>query len=164
MRTLVLAVLLLGTAPAFAQEPVGCDKFKWPVERERAALSAPNLPKLGGGADTSTPAAATLALLPLADAGLPKPPERDQKPGTFAGFVRIASVAAGLYTVSLSDPGWVDVVQDGSYLKPKGFSGVTGCDGIHKTMKFDLAAGPATIQISGVAKNTINLAIMPAAN
>jgi hypothetical protein len=43
MRALLLTgLLLLGVAPAWAaEEPNGCDKFKWPIERERAALTAP---------------------------------------------------------------------------------------------------------------------------
>jgi hypothetical protein len=36
--TLLIALTLLSAAPAFAaQEPSGCDKFKWPIEHERAA-------------------------------------------------------------------------------------------------------------------------------
>jgi len=37
---LALIALLLAT-PAFAQEPVGCDKFKWPLDRERTMLANP---------------------------------------------------------------------------------------------------------------------------
>jgi hypothetical protein len=108
--------------------------------------------------------AANVALRPLTEAGLPMPPERGPKDGTFAGFVRIPNVTAGLYTVSLSEQGWIDVVQGGNYLKPKGFSGVSGCEGIHKTMKFDLVTGPVTVQLSGIAKDAVNLVILPAAN
>ena len=39
----------------------------------------------------------------------------------------------------------VDVVQDGHFLKPKAFSGATDCDGIRKTMKFELAASPFVV-------------------
>jgi hypothetical protein len=30
--------------------------------------------------------------------------------------------------VTLSDYAWIDAIQNDAYLKPKGFSGVTGCD------------------------------------
>ncbi len=33
---LFIAATLLAAAPALAQEPVGCDKFKWPLDHERA--------------------------------------------------------------------------------------------------------------------------------
>ena len=33
-KPLLVALLLLGAAPAWAaEEPSGCDKFKWPIER-----------------------------------------------------------------------------------------------------------------------------------
>lgn len=163
-QRLALVVLLFGTSTAFAEEPVGCDKFKWPVDLERAALSTASQQKVASGADVTTVAAVSLSLKPLAEAGLPKPPERAPKDGTFAAFVRVPNVDAGLYTVSLSEPGWVDVVQNGNYLKPNGFSGVNGCAGIHKVMKFNLTTGPVTVQVSGVAKDTVNLVILPAAN
>ena len=53
MRTAVLlALALLGAAPAWAaEEPSGCDKFKWPIERERAALTAPDRAKLASGGE-----------------------------------------------------------------------------------------------------------------
>lgn len=159
-----LAAALLAAAPAWAQDPVGCDNFKWPVARERAALTAPDLPQLppGGNFPLGPQAAARLALQPSRDAKLPNPPERAPKPGTFSGFTTLAALpAAGLYSISISVYAWVDVIQNGEYLKPKGFSGVTGCDGMRKTMKFMLAAGPATIQISGVQDPFIDIAVMP---
>jgi hypothetical protein len=39
------------------------------------------------------------------------------KEGTFARFVRIETLPnAGLYTIGLSSGGWVDAVQNGSFL------------------------------------------------
>ena len=90
------------------------------------------------------------ALVAPADAKLPTPPERAPKEGTFAGFASIKTAPkAGLYTISLSSGGWVDVVQDGHFLKPMAFSGATDCDGIRKTMKYELSASPFVLQISG---------------
>ena len=34
--TFVLFALCVSAAPALAQEPAGCDKFKWPLDKERA--------------------------------------------------------------------------------------------------------------------------------
>jgi len=165
-RFTVVVVALLGASSASAQEPVGCDNFKWPVTRERAALAQSDAPKLASGGDLGAPLPRTvvLDLQPAADAKLPTPPERAPKAGTFAGFTTVKAIPAnGLYSISLSGGGWIDVVQNGAFLKPKAFSGVTGCDGIRKTMKFDLTAGPATIQISGVTEPTIRIAVMPVA-
>ncbi len=166
MRTsLLVAFVLLGAAPAFAaEEPSGCDKFKWPVDRERAALTAPDRAKLAsGGEQAALPATGiTLALVAPGDAKLPSPPERAPKDGTFAGFTSIkAAPKAGLYTISLSAGGWVDVVQDGHLLKPKAFSGATDCNGIRKTMKYELSANPFVLQVSGAKENSISIAILP---
>lgn len=158
------AFLILGASSAFAEDPVGCDKFKWPVDLQRAALSTANQQPVASGAAVTTVAAEALSLKPLASAGLPMPPERQQKDGTFAGFVTVPTLEAGLYTVSVSGYAWIDVLQNGAFVKPKDFSGATGCDGLRKSMKFELGSAPVTVQISGVEKNTINLVILPAAN
>lgn len=158
------AFLILGMSTAFAEDPVGCDKFKWPVDLQRAALSTANQQPVASGGVVTTVAAETVSLKPLASAGLPMPPERTQKDGTFAGYVTVQNPEAGLYTVSVSDYAWIDVLQNGAFLKPKAFSGATGCDGLRKSMKFELGTAPVTVQISGVEKKTINLVILPAAN
>ena len=164
--SLFVALLLLGAAPAWAaEEPSGCDKFKWPIERERAALTAPDRAKLASGSELAAlpSSGVTLALVTPADAKLPTPPERAPKEGTFAGFATIkAAPKAGLYTVSLSSGGWLDVVQDGHFLKPKAFSGATDCDGIRKTVKFELSAAPFVVQVSGTKEDSISIAILPA--
>jgi len=165
MRAALLALMLFGAAPAWAaEEPSGCDKFKWPIERERAALTAPDRAKLiSGGELANLPSTGvTLALVAPAEAKLPTPPERAPKEGTFAGFASIKTAPkAGLYTVSLSSGGWVDVVQDGHFLKPKAFRGATDCDGIRKTMKYQLSAGPLVLQISGTRDSSISIAVLP---
>jgi hypothetical protein len=161
---LLLAFVLLGTVSAWAEEPSGCDKFKWPIERERAALTAPDRIKLASGGELAAlPTAITLGLQPPAEAGLPTPPERAPKEGTFAGFANFKNAPKpGVYTVSLSAGGWIDLVQDGHALKPKAFSGATDCDGIRKTMKYEISASPFVLQISGIKENAVSIAILPA--
>ena len=162
---LLVALALLGAAPAWAaEEPSGCDKFKWNIDHERAALTAPDRVKLtSGGELAALPSTGmTIALRPPAEAQLPTPPERAPKEGTFAGFANFKGAPkAGLYTVSLSAGGWVDVMQDGHFLKPKAFSGATDCDGIRKTMKYEISASPLLLQISGTKEDSISIAILP---
>jgi hypothetical protein len=166
MRIPLLIVLaLLGTAPAWAaEEPSGCDKFKWPIERERAALTAADRIKLASG-DELTVLPSTGMMLGLrapAEAGLPSPPERAPKEGTFAGFANFKGTPkAGIYTVSLSAGGWVDVVQDGHFLKPRAFSGATDCEGIRKTIKYEIGAKPFLFQVSGAREDSISIAVLP---
>jgi hypothetical protein len=162
---LLILLALLGSAPAWAaEEPSGCDKFKWNIDRERAALTAPDRAKLASGGELGAlpSTGMMLALRAPAEANLPSPPERAPKEGTFAGFTSFKSPPKpGIYTVSLSAGGWVDIVQDGHFLKPKGFSGATDCDGIRKTMKYEISASPFVLQVSGTREDSISIAILP---
>ena len=46
-------------------------------------------------------------------------------------------------------------------MKPKAFSGATDCEGIRKTMKYELAASPFLLQVSGTIETAISIAILP---
>jgi hypothetical protein len=87
---------------------------------------------------------------------MPKSPE------TFAGFIQvIAPTRRGTYKITLSSEAWIDVVQDGRVVKSGAFSGATGCEGIRKSVKFELAAAPFIIEISGVTAHTIAIVVTP---
>jgi len=164
VKTILMALAACSIASAcFAQEPVGCDKFKWPLDKERATLNGTDLPKVTSGDRVPWPLpwASIVTLVPFADAKLPRTPERAPKsPTSFAGFVQTAAPShAGTYKVTLSSEGWIDVVQNGQFVKSSAFSGATGCDGIRKSVKFDLTAAPFTVELSGVAADTTRMAI-----
>ncbi|RXH21449.1 MULTISPECIES: hypothetical protein [Bradyrhizobium] len=165
MRVLAFLAMLSfsATSALAAGEPSGCDKFKWPIERERAALSAPDRAQLASGSEQAVlpSSAITLGLVTPGEARLPAPPERAPKGGTFAGFTSVKSAKAGLYTISLSIGAWIDVVQDGHVLKPVAFSGATDCSGIRKTVKYELSSQPFVLQVSGAKENSIAIAILP---
>ncbi len=164
IRAAVIALSACAIAvPALAQEPVGCDKFKWPLDKERATLNGTDLPKLASGerAAWPVPFGTTVSLVPFAEAKQPTPPERAPKaPDSFAGFIQApAPPHAGSYKITLSSEGWIDVVQDDHTLKSTAFSGATGCDGIRKSVKFNLVAQPFTIELSGVPANAIRIVV-----
>ena len=166
MRTAsIVLFLLLAAAPVqAAEEPSGCDKFKWNIDHERAALTASDRTKLTSGSEINAlpSSGVILGLVAPAAAKLPTPPERAPKDDTFAGFTTFKTAPkAGVYTISLSAGAWVDVVQDGHFLKPKAFSGATDCDGIRKTMKYELSSSPFVLQVSGSKDNSISIAILP---
>jgi len=154
---------ILVAAPALAEEPVGCDKFKWPLDKERATLNGTDLPKVVSGDRVTFPIpfGAIVALVPFADAKLPTPPERAPKsPDTFAGFFQApAPKQPGSYKITLSAGGWIDVAQSDDAVKSTAFSSALGCEGIRKSVKFDLAAAPFTVELSGVKADEIKLAI-----
>jgi hypothetical protein len=161
----IVALILFAAGPVWAaEEPSGCDKFKWNIDHERAALTAADRAKLASGSELNAlpSSGVILSLVTPAAAKLPTPPERAPKDGTFAGFAGVKTAPkAGVYTVSLSAGAWVDVVQDGHSLKPRAFSGATDCDGIRKTMKYELSASPFVLQVSGSKDDSISIAILP---
>ncbi len=160
---LITLVVILVAAPALAEEPVGCDKFKWPLDKERATLNGTDLPKVvsGGHVTFPIPFATIVGLLPFADAKLPMPPERAPKsPDTFAGFFEVkAPPQAGSYKITVSAEGWIDVEQAGQTVKSTAFSGALGCEGIRKSVKFDLDVAPFTVELSGVKADSIKIVI-----
>jgi hypothetical protein len=163
-RTLLAALALLiaapALAPAWAQEPSGCDKFKWPLDRERALLAHAAPLASGGELPPTLTAAVKVALAPVADAKLPVAPSRAPKPDTYAGFVRVtAPVKAGTYKVTLTDNAWVEVAQDGQNLKTGAFSGVHGCEGLRKSVKFDLSEAPFVITLSNMTAKEIGVVV-----
>jgi hypothetical protein len=159
----VIFALAASALPALAQEPSGCDKFKWPLDKERATLTGTDLPKLpsGGRAVWPLPFATLVTLTPFADAKLAVAPERAPKSNhSFAGSIDVAAPARrGTYKITLSLEGWIDVVQDGKRLQSIAATGATGCNGVRKSVKFALAAAPFTVQFSGVEADSVGVAI-----
>ncbi len=155
-----LTVLLIAT-PALAQEPVGCDKFKWPLDHERTLLTSPSPTASGGEMQKPLDAAVMVKLEPFADAHLPTAPSRAPKsPDTYAGFVRASALQkSATYRITASQEAWIDVVQDGHAVKSTAFSGAKGCDGVRKSVKFDLAAAPFIIEISGTRTPAIAIVV-----
>jgi hypothetical protein len=163
MKILLIILGLCIATPALAQEPVGCDKFKWPLDKERATLTGSDLPKLASGSRVSWPIpfATTVTLLPFADAKLPAAPERAPKSSnSFGGFIEVPAPAqSGTYKITLSSEGWIDVVQGGHSVKSLTATGATGCDGVRKSVKFGLAKTPFTVQLSGIEANSVGVVI-----
>jgi hypothetical protein len=150
-------------APALADEPVGCDKFTWPLDKERAMLTSAGAVTVASGMKLALPlpVAVTVDLSPFADAKLPMAPERAPKqPNSFAGFISVpAPPQADSYKVTLSSEAWIDVIQDGHFLKSSAHTGASGCAGIRKSVKFNLDAAPFVVQLSNVPANKIAVAI-----
>jgi hypothetical protein len=105
-----------------------------------------------------------LKLVPLADAALPQAPERESKfkPSNAGHFALAAPPKAGVYKVTIGGEAWVDVIDQGAFLHPKGFSGAKDCEGARKSVKFDLPARPLLIQVSGVHGAELSAIVTPA--
>src|SRR6202021_1895836 len=95
---LVLLTCCALAGPALAEEPVGCDKFAWPLDKERALLTSADTITVASGMKVALPlpVAVTIDLLPFADAKLPMAPERAPKqPNSFAGFISVPAPPQG---------------------------------------------------------------------
>ena len=155
-RIFVAAVAcLLSIAPARAD----CDHFKWSVARELGWFSASPkaLPAQGGAATPGAGFALTLAK----GLSLPTPPEREPGKDTFAAVVSLPKLDAGRYQITLSDEAWIDVVENGERVKSNDFSGQKDCPGVRKTVRFDLTAGAATVEISNALVGELKFAVAP---
>jgi hypothetical protein len=163
VRRLSFVLLVVSLAStARAQDTTGCDKFKWSVARERAWFAAGAEPVAAGTDIPLAEQAYAVALVPDESAGFAVPPERALKPGTFGGVLKIRALPkAGVYEITLSDEAWVDVVQNGARVKSSDFSGQKNCPGVRKSVRFTLASGAATVQISNAPSASIQVAIAP---
>ncbi len=145
----------------------GCEAFKWPLDKERAAFDDPALEKVASGAARGplNEQAFALALVPVAEVTYAIPPAKTKKDagetryGAMLAFA--APVKAGVYQVTLSSEGWVDLVQGGAFLKAADHSGVKDCPGLRKSVRFNVGAEPIALQISGAPADSIKVAVRP---
>jgi hypothetical protein len=157
-----LALLLAAIAGAARAEDNNCDKFKWSIARERALFTAGAKPA-ASDATIAAGGAYAMTLAPSASVAFALPPERAPKPGTFGAALKLAALdKPGAYQITLSDEAWLDVVQGGAMVKSTNFSGQKDCPGVRKSVRFDLQAGPATIQVSNAGTAALNLSVEPA--
>jgi hypothetical protein len=162
-RWLIAGALIAAPGLVQAQEGTGCGGFRWPVDRERAALVRADKPSLTNGGSIAYDVATRLELQPLSAAGLPKVPERaPRSAASFAGhFVLAVPAKPGVYRVTISSEGWVDVLDGGAYLHPTAFTGAKECEGARKSVKFDLPSRPLALQFSGVPGDQISVIVSP---
>jgi hypothetical protein len=164
IKSAVALALVLGaiSAGARAQEKNSCDQFKWSVARERGWFAAGAKPAASGATIVAEQGYA-VTLQPSESVAFRVNPERAPKPGSFGAALNVADIGKpGLYQITLSDEAWLDVVQGDAEVKSIGFSGQKDCPGVRKTVRFDLKAGPATLQLSNAAGAAINVALAPA--
>lgn len=157
-------VLLLLTSPAAAEDAAACDKFKWPLITERAWFdAAADLKAYASGASVGElgEGALTVATKPMAGITFVLPPEGKSKPdkteGALITFEKV--VNPGRYQVTLSDEAWIDVVQGGAYRPSGEFSGVHGCPGLRKSVRFEFTDAPLILQLSSASAPVIKVAI-----
>lgn len=170
-RLAPLALLLCAALPAATARATGCDGFLWPLATERAWMTAADSTAVASGATLPVPPvdkAITLALVPAAQVAFPAAPTSTPKPedaDTLGGVVHFDGFPeAGHYQVTLSGPGWIDVVQNSAALEATAHTGSKECADIRKSVRFEIAPGPFAIQVAGVRAREVKIAVRPAAD
>jgi hypothetical protein len=163
-RVAPVVLALSVSAGARAAETGGCESFAWSVAKELAWMQAADGAATASGSklDPTPEKAITLSLAPVSKVTFPVAPtgrRKDNAGERYGGIADFNAPAAGLYQVTLAIPGWIDVVQNGKALKPSAHSGKSDCPGVRKTVRFDLAAGPFTVELSDVTTDKINFAV-----
>ena len=154
-----LALFVLSSASARAD----CDHFKWPLAREKAWFAGSPEPIDAGTEIEVADQAFALTLKPNDAAGYLLPLTKAAAAGTYGGVVKLALIPkGGVYEVTLSREGWIDVIQNNARAKSRNVSRQRDCAVMRKSVQFQLAAGPAALQISGVEAPTIVFALASA--
>lgn len=164
MRVALAAAALIALATsAAAQDKPPCEQFKWPLATERSWFETADPKRLpSGGTRGELPEGAfVVALMPSADVAFALPPEGKPKPERPMGaVVPFGAVATpGRYQVTLSDEAWIDIIQAGAFRPALEFSGVHGCPGLRKSVRFDFEQAPLVLLLSSAAASSLKLAI-----
>ncbi len=157
------AALALSTT-AFAAETGGCESFAWPLTTELQWMKAADTEAVASGAKLPAPPAKAISfsLEPMNAITFPVKPTGRLKPkgDVYGGVVTFENVGPpGVYQISLHTGGWVDVVQNGKALRSAAHSGKSDCDAIRKSVRFNIGAGPVTIEFSNMKNDAIKFAI-----
>lgn len=155
-QVLASLVLLASLGPTAAQDR--CAEFAWPLHAEQALLSG--APEGENGTTLPIGQGRRVTASPLAQARLPARPERGG-PEVRAAFLQVGA-APSRVQVTLSDDAWVDIVQDGRFLRSLGSTGHRGCLGLRKSIRFETGGAPFVVQLSGPDLNSIAVVVTPA--
>jgi hypothetical protein len=170
LRTFVLglAALVAQASWAMAAGEGGCSAFEWPLDKELGWMADANAKDASSGEKLDAPpeSAITFKLKPQASVVFPLPPGGKPKGDPkemFGGVLTFDGVPKpGVYQVTLSSVGWIDVVQNGAALSTAGHTGMKDCTAIRKSVRFQIGEGPFALQLSGIPQDTIRIAVRAA--
>jgi hypothetical protein len=146
---------------ARADDDSGCAKFKWSIARERALFGSA-APRGPDGVVEIGQAAYHVKLADVGKVQFAALPERQPKAGTHGAALTLAVKREGLYDVTLSDEGWIDIADHGERIRSSDFSGQKACPGVRKSVRFALKPGDLTLQLSNIDADAIDIAVVPA--
>jgi hypothetical protein len=148
MRLLIAAVLLAGSAPAWAQS---CPKPQdWAKPERHLAARTPEMKfalKPGGTVQ--------IGLLPQAEVKFAA--GKATRKG-YAGLAAIDVPRAGTLEMSLDNKTFVDLVRGGKALDLAGEPTMKNCPGVQKTLAFKVTPGRYLVQLSGSPDKAVRIA------
>ncbi len=176
MRGLIyLGLAIALAAPSFAQQPTMPAKPEVACAVTDATLPAGLTDWNGKAAMSTAPGVEHLAHAKLAlgkgyEAGLLNTPKvampvQPEKPGgsvAYAGLFSFTVETEGAYTVALSTPAWIDVLEDGKSVEPTKFGHGPECTTIRKMVVFTMKPGTHVLQVSGNPAATLKLMVAKA--
>ena len=165
----LLAFALLGAMaiPAAAEED--CTGFSFSVDTDIAWMRSADSAAIETGAKVPALAAKAIALKlkPTRDITLPVKSGRKKQAignGTYSGWFEIASLPkAGMYQISLSIDGLDRRGSEmESWCNPTLSAESQACKSVRKSVRYELGAGPVTVQIAGAPVETVKVTIREA--
>ena len=167
-RLLLFSALALATLSAASAADSGCDGFQWNVTRERALFAMPPTSLRSAPEPASAPPLSAGVLYELAVApqdGLhlvAAPGKHASFDGAHGGFALLQVPSPGLWRIALSEAGWIDVIASGQTLAARDFQGQHDCAAPRKVVEFELPAGNAVLQLTGIRSQSIRIALTAA--
>ena len=160
-----LAVAAVSAAPAADS---GCDGFQWNVTRERSLFAMPPKSLRSAPDPAAAPPLSAGVLYELAVAPqdglrlLAAPGKHASLAGARGGFALLQVPSPGLWRIALSEAGWIDVIAGGQTLAARDFQGQHECVAPRKVVEFELPAGTAVLQLTGVRSEAVRITLTAA--
>ena len=100
-----------------------------------------------------------VSLLNTPNVAFPVQPEKPGGTVAHAGLFEFTVGTGGAYTVALSTPAWIDVLEDGKYLEPASFGHGPECTSIRTMAVFQMKPGKHALQVSGNTAPALKLMV-----
>lgn len=157
--TVLCALLLAGCASASAQpEQQACANVAEPWRASRVASSARDAEE-AAKVRFSVGEAVRLSLHPDGEVAYVTLPQGEGEPESFGGLASFTIEQAGIYSVGLSQPIWVDVARNGKPAEAIRFGPGPACSGIRKAVAFELRPGPHILELSGSTEREVGILV-----
>ena len=158
MRAGLVACVLTAFVAQEAAAEETCRQFSWSVGR-RIDLFDNYLPTVESVQSLPKEGAFTFKLKPADEVIYLLAPERGRDSG-YGGVVTLEHLPAGRYQIALSQPAWVDAVQDNRHLPILAAERSNRCPGVSESVEVAVDGLPLTLQLGGASVQSLNIAVV----